>query len=160
MAHVPHYNRIFSLVTKVQVCFWEVCGTVATWSSGFPGWVCTQHVSQHLPTLLLSVTSLLIYTCCSSKACSIISSAVSYMYVSIHTSFVAVLRILILRLLRVHPLVFPALLPPSPLSWHVNIKCPNLISVSWWRDLSNTYLLEEKRRGRAWGVSQCAWCRS
>lgn len=160
MAHIPHYNRIFSLVTKVQVCFWEVCGTVATWSSGFPGWVYTQHISQHLPTLLLSVTSLLIYTCCSSKACSIISSAVSYMYVSIHTSFVAVLRILILRLLRVHPLVFPALLPPSPLSWHVNIKCPNLISVSWGRDLSNTFLLEEKRRGRAWGVSQCAWCRS
>lgn len=101
-------------------------GAQASWV----GW--KQHISQHLPTLLLSVTSLVIHTCCSVKACSVISSAVSYMYISIHTSFVAVLtfllqifvpqiktalHIFILRLLHIHPLFFFLLfchLSPSP----------------------------------------------
>lgn len=90
-------------------------GAQASWA----GW--KQHISQHLPTLLLSVTSLVIHTCCTLKACSVISSAVSYMYVSIHTSFVAALtfllrifvpqiktalHIFILSLLHIHPLSF------------------------------------------------------
>lgn len=116
-------------------------GAQASWA----GW--KQHISQHLPTLLLSVTSLVIRTCCSVKACSVISSAASYMCVSIHTSFVAVLtfllqifvpqiktalHIFILSILHIHPLFFfyvPALLPPFPLSWHANIRCPNLTSL-------------------------------
>lgn len=85
-------------------------GAQASWA----GW--KQHISQHLPTLLLSVTSLVIHTCCSLKACSVISFTVP-----IHTSFVAVLtfllqifvpqiktalHIFILRLLHIHPLFF------------------------------------------------------
>lgn len=90
-------------------------GAQASWA----GW--KQHISQHLPTLLLSVTSLVIRTCCSVKACSVISSAASYMCVSIHTSFVAVLtfllqifvpqiktalHIFVLSILHIHPLFF------------------------------------------------------
>ena len=144
MAHTTHYNLIFSLLlpkcrsaSEKSTVLWPF-GAQASWAG------CKQHISQHLPTLLLSVTSLFICACCSLKACSIISSAVSYMYASIHTSFVAVLtfllqifvpsiktalHILILRLLHIRPLFFPALLPPFPLSWHANIRCPNLTSL-------------------------------
>lgn len=145
-------------------------GAQASWA----GW--KQHISQHLPTLLLSVTSLVIHTCCSLKACSVISSAVSYMYISIHTSFVAVLtfllqifvpqiktalHIFILSLLHIHPLFFFFFLlfchlSPSPGMQTLDAQILHL----WWRDLSSTPLLEEKRRGRVWGVSQCARCRS
>lgn len=139
--HTPH---TLPLVAKAQVCCWEGNCTTAIWSSGFLGWVETTHFSasshfiavSHIPCypyMLLCKGLLSYFFCCfihvhfysyfirgsvnisSTNLCSTDKNCFAYFYLAAFaysSSF-----------------FFPALLPPFSLSWHANIRCPNLTSL-------------------------------
>lgn len=167
-----HHTCSLSL-PKHRSAAWEGDCTTAIWSSDFLGWVETTHFSasshftavSHIPCylyMLLFKGLLSYFFCCfihvrfysyficgsfnisSTNLCSTDKNCFAYFYLEsfAYSSY-------FFFLLFCH-------LSPSPGMQPLDAQILHL----WWRDLSNTPLLEEKRRGRVWGVSQCARCRS